>query len=92
MNLILPQNPAFQETLDNIPFFWSTMQKEASGIVHLAADPETGLLRPCTDKEFEEYVFGGEYDERLAIMDDQEIINQCLGLQSDFLSQVLITG
>ena len=76
MQLILPQNPIFQETLDNIPFFWGAMQKEASGMVHLATDPESGLMRPCSDKEFEEYLFGGEYDERLAIMDDQEIINQ----------------
>lgn len=92
MNIILPQHPDFRETLDNIPFFWESMQKNSDRMVHLLMDSASGILQPATDQEFEDYIFGGEYDEYMGILEDQEIIDQCLGYQSGFSPHLLING
>ena len=93
MIIILPQNPLFYETLENIDLFWNFHKNQRSDEnLNLIVDFETGVLKNATHKEFEEYLFGGEYDERMKILSDQEIIESCLGSQSEQLSPILING
>lgn len=68
--LILPGNPLFNLTLATAtPPGW---RESATEEVCMVVDPFSGLMRPATRKEMEEYVFGGEYDERLKEIGDDE--------------------
>lgn len=93
MRIILPQNPAYHETLENIDLYWrfhkESMKDESLNIV---VDTVTGLMRHVDSKGFEEYIFGGEFDEQLGIMDEETIINDICGLPSDFSPSTLIDG
>lgn len=60
--IILPGDPLFQLTLDTMPPpGWQ--QHDSSGEVALVKDLETGLLRPATASEMNDYVWGGELEE-----------------------------
>lgn len=69
--LLLPHERAFQETLGwNLPF---GAPPESNFIVR--ADG-SGILEPASFKETEEYLYGGEYDERMSeIGDEWEVID-----------------
>jgi hypothetical protein len=70
--LILPGNPLFSETLDHFIPPDSRQLAEKEGGMYLAASPETGLLVPRTQQGMIDYVLGGEYDERLTQLEDDE--------------------
>lgn len=93
MLVILPQNPLYHETLENIDLYWkfnkNDMRDEALNIV---VDTSTGLLKHVDSKGFQEYVFGGEFDEQLSILDDETLINGLCGNPSDFSPSTLING
>lgn len=60
--LILPGDPLFQFTLDTAPppgWQHNPFGEEMC----LVKDLESGLLRPATIAEAEEYIWGGELDE-----------------------------
>lgn len=61
--LILPGHPLFNITLLTPRPDWqqTASQDEQYAFV---AEPDSGLMRPATQKELEEYLYGGEYDER----------------------------
>lgn len=42
----------------------------SQGETYLVADSETGILRPATLKELDEYLEGGEYEERMRSIGD----------------------
>lgn len=93
MRIILPQNPVYYETLENIDLYWqfnrNNMRDES---LNMVIDTQTGLLKHVDSKGFEEYIFGGEFDEQLGIMDEETIINDICGLPSDFSPSTLING
>jgi hypothetical protein len=65
--LILPGSLEFNKTLGSIPFWWRQIAERENGF-HFAADAESGLLRVVDGKEMAEYLYGGEYYERLEAM------------------------
>ena len=68
--IILPGHPDFNFYLHGrLPPNWrETFSQESAFVVR--ADGVT--LEMVTEKEFEEYIEGGEYDERLTQMDDEK--------------------
>ena len=70
--LILPGTDLFDLALATIPPEWAW--RDMGDNVSFVADADSGLLRPVTPRDLEEYVLGGEYDQRLAdIEDDDEL-------------------
>jgi hypothetical protein len=65
ISLILPGDPLFNETLMNPPPNWGEVADRDGDCVSFVADPVTGLFRAVTQAELEEYLEGGEYEERL---------------------------
>lgn len=59
---MLPQDPNFQDWLSLPPPIYT-------GKNALVADHQSGILREATEQEFLEYIHGGEFDERMAILD-----------------------
>ncbi len=63
--IILPGDPAFDWTLATPPPNW---QKEAAkdpdGFAFVV-EPCSGLVRVATADDLEDYLYGGEYDDRL---------------------------
>ncbi len=68
MALILPGSPEYEMTLGMLPLGWQHDAHRFSGNYAFVADSETGLLRTVDGRGFQEYLLGGEYDERLAQM------------------------
>jgi len=63
--LILPGHPLFDLTLATArPPGWADHSHDGEGVA-MVVDPDSGLMRPANAKEVDEYVWGGEYDERL---------------------------
>jgi hypothetical protein len=63
--LILPGDPRFNETLMNPPPDWGEIAARDGDSVAYVADRSTGIFRAVTQAELEEYLEGGEYEERL---------------------------
>jgi len=64
-NLILPGNPLFDLTLETIPPpGWQNHPNDGEGVA-MVVDSQSGLLRPVNEQEMIDYVWGGEYEERL---------------------------
>lgn len=76
-SIILPGDPGFYETLGNLPPNWGQVAANTSGDFSLIARAGTGILEAVSTQEVEEYLWGGEYDERLLEMgdDDDEIFS-----------------
>jgi hypothetical protein len=70
-SLILPSDPEFDLTLATaIPPDWRNPAKQISQGVMFVADAGSGLLRPALPDELMDYLYGGEYDERIAAIED----------------------
>lgn len=61
---MLPGDPGFEETLMTPRPDWRTVAN-CDGDSYAFVVGEDGLARPVTSSELEEYMEGGEYDERL---------------------------
>jgi hypothetical protein len=71
-SLILPGHPLFDETLgEAIPPNWREVAARERGICFVFCS-ESGLMRPATAAEITEYLEGGEYDERLAQIEEDD--------------------
>ena len=68
--LILPGNPLFDITLLAPRPDWQDKANADGNTYAFVIDADNGLTRPATSQELEEYLYGGEYDERLAQIDD----------------------
>ena len=64
--LILPGNPLFDITLLTPRPDWREKANADGDTYAFVFDADSGLTRPVTNQELEEYLYGGEYDERLA--------------------------
>ncbi len=73
MQIIVPQNPLYAETLANIPFWWGNLQKDRCDPIHLIQD-SSGLMRPVSDRAAIEYVMGGELEEELTAVEEQAAV------------------
>ncbi|MHC5824346.1 MAG: hypothetical protein ACYT04_53040 [Nostoc sp.] len=73
-SLILPGHPKFDWTLSTaIPFHWKQVAQQDPDGFAFCARAGSALLEPMTDKQLEEYLYGGEYDERLEEIDEADI-------------------
>lgn len=68
--LILPGHPLFTRTAEtSIPPDWRAKAESMGQMPNFVVDPNTGLFRPATREELDEYLDGGEYDQRLDAME-----------------------
>ena len=68
--LILPGDPLFSRTADTaIPPDWRAKAESMGGMPNFVVDAETGLFRPATSEELNDYLYDGEYDQRLGVME-----------------------
>lgn len=74
MNLILPGDPRFAQTLLTPRPDWQAVANSDGDTYAFVVDLD-GLARPVTSKDLEEYLEGGEYDERCKQIDEHEFIN-----------------
>ena len=68
--IILPGDPLFEETLLSPRPDWQQVAARDTNTYAFVAEPGSGLMRPVTEQELDEYLYGGEYDERLSEIDD----------------------
>jgi hypothetical protein len=67
--IILPGDPLFDETLATPPpNWWNSKPMETE--IALVCDSQSGLMRPASPEELWDYVYGGEYEERLQAIDE----------------------
>ncbi len=70
--LILPGHPLFDLTLMcPRPDWHETAAKDNQ--YAFVAEPYSGLMRPATQDELEDYLYGGEYDERLVEIGEDDL-------------------
>jgi hypothetical protein len=70
--IILPGDPLFDSTLStSLPPGWKKVAARGDDWHAFVADYASGILRPVTYIEMIDYVEGGEYDERLQVMGDE---------------------
>ena len=69
--LILPGNPLFDLTLATPRPDWRDTAVRDGNTYAFVAEPGSGLMRPVTESELEDYLEGGEYDARLAEIEDE---------------------
>ncbi|WP_414527860.1 hypothetical protein [Nodularia chucula] len=70
--IILPGDPSFDWTLTCPPPNWrQAAAKDPDGFAFVV-EPGSGLVRVATATDLEEYLYGGEYDERLDEIDEAE--------------------
>jgi len=64
--LILPGDPLFDLTLfGHLPPGWQRTAEQVGQQVSFVCE-ESGIMRPATPDELEDYLYGGEYDEVIA--------------------------
>lgn len=69
--IILPGDSEFDETLaTTLPLNWQAIAEQYGGDYGFVVDSQSGLLRVENSRGIREYVDGGEYDERLALIED----------------------
>lgn len=70
--LILPGDPEFDLTLATPPPHWQQEAARLGGEFAFIVRADSGLLEPCSFAELDEYLEGGEYDERLTFIGDDD--------------------
>lgn len=64
--LILPGHPLFTRTAAAaIPPDWRAKAESMGQFPNFVVDPDTGLFRPATAAELDDYLESGEYDRRM---------------------------
>lgn len=78
--LILPGDPEFALTLGTaLPPGWEELANRLGGEYAFIARAGSGLLEPCSPDELDEYIEGGEYEQRLRECDDPELLAEFYG-------------
>lgn len=70
--LILPGTLEFERTLATPPPDWREVAWHNGGTYAFVADSGSGLLRAVNGVGCQEYLLGGEYEERLAFMGEED--------------------
>ncbi|MEC4804430.1 MAG: hypothetical protein SAJ12_10510 [Jaaginema sp. PMC 1079.18] len=69
--LILPGTIEFEETLATVlPYNWQEIAYSACGDYNFIARAGSGVLEAVHESEAREYLYGGEYDQRLEEAED----------------------
>ncbi len=68
--LILPGNPLFNISLATLPPGWQNSASNSPKFI--VRSNGAGLLEQVDDRQFQDYVHGGEFDQRLNELDDDE--------------------
>jgi hypothetical protein len=64
--LILPCDPEYSEALgQSLPPDWLAVAEKIGQACAFVVSPESGLMRPATPAELDDYLYGGEYEKRL---------------------------
>lgn len=71
-SLILPGHPLFDLTLATPRPDWRGVAAKDEQYAFVT-EPGSGLMRPVTQADLEDYLYGGEYDERLEEIDSNEL-------------------
>ena len=75
--LILPDNPLFHQTLACCkPPGWQQVAAKGNDWHAFVADANSGILRPVTYEDMIEYVAGGEYEERLSAIGENDDLDE----------------
>jgi hypothetical protein len=78
--LILPGTPEFDHTLGrNLPPNWQAVSAQNGGSYHFVARSGSGILELVDDRALEEYLEGGEYEERLIEIGDEDELEEFYG-------------
>lgn len=73
--IILPGHPFFEQYLYcTLPPDWKNFAYHNPDFAFIVSPGGNGLLKAVTNDELEEYLEGGEYDERLSEMEDDDLI------------------
>lgn len=71
--LLLPGDPGFYETLGRqLPPDWQEIASNHPDFVFVAKAGNGGVLTPVAWEEAEDYLYGGEYAQRLAELEEEE--------------------
>ena len=71
--LILPGDPLFDWTLAcSLPPNWRQVSDYLGEACAFVASAGSAVLRPCNSHETTEYLYGGEYGDRLLEVDDND--------------------
>lgn len=91
--LILPGNPLFDETLAMTPPpDWRETANKHSGQYAFIMRSDSGLMMPCSMAELDEYIEGGEYEERLEAIGDEELLIEAFGDEDELSDYLEIFG
>jgi hypothetical protein len=92
--IIYPGDPEFDMWMYSaLPPDWKAYADTINQQCFFVAASDSGLLRPASRQELDEYLYGGEYDDRLEeIGDDDEEINEldCFA-NEEYFSPVIST-
>jgi hypothetical protein len=78
--ILLPGDPGFQEILGMaLPPGWRGERDRLHGEYAFVADAQTGMLRTASEAELLEYIEGGEYEQRLEALGDEEMLAEFRG-------------
>lgn len=69
---MLPDHPDFARILSTPPPNWEEVAIRDGNTYTFVADSSSGILRAATAVECQDYILGGEYDERLADLYDPD--------------------
>ena len=70
--LILPGDPLFDRTLAMTPpANWREIAARTTGEFAFIMRSDSGLMEPVSHRELDEYLYGGEYEERLEDVDEE---------------------
>lgn len=70
--LILPGSPAYFETLANVSMFWNQQESIGQEEFSLVYRPGSLIPEAVSSNELIDYLYGGEYDERLDEVESSE--------------------
>jgi hypothetical protein len=85
--ILLPGDIEFEQTLATPPPNWREMANKTNGVFAFVASSESGLLRTVDGVGCQEYLLGGEYQERLFSMweDDDDFSEDLEGIEELYI-------
>lgn len=86
--LLLPHHYEFAETLADLPFFYKEMAGSTSETMNVIQ--RFGVPEMATDKQLQEYLLGGEFDDQIEFIDAYEEveINDTWSLSDEWLGSL----
>jgi hypothetical protein len=87
--IILPDNPLFYDTLFRFqPPDWFSKASQDGNSIRFVFRKNTGLMEAVTEEELEEYLNGGEYEERLEDIGDDYRLKEHRGEWQEYINDL----